>query len=43
MNENELYLVKIYRFGNPPITEIDSVLDKCFEDCHIYFNKFKYE
>ena len=44
MNENELYLVKQYKFDNPTITEIDSILVKCFRDCHDkYFHKFKVE
>ena len=44
MNENELYLVKDYNFDKPPCSEMDSVLDKCFKDCHNnYFHKYKYE
>ena len=44
MNENELYVVKEYKFDKPIITEIDSILDKCFIDCHnSYFHNFKYE
>ena len=44
MNENELYVVKEYKFDNPIITEIDSIIDKCFRDCHnSYFHNFKYE
>ena len=44
MNENELYVVKKYKFDNPIITEIDSIIDKCFRDCHkSYFHNFKYE
>ena len=44
MNENELYVVKEYKFDNPIFTEIDSILDKCFRDCHSsYFHNFKYE
>ena len=43
MNENELYIVKEYKFDNPLITEIDSILDKCFRDCYNnYFHNFKY-
>ena len=37
MNENELYVVKDYKFDNPLITEIDSITDKCFRDCHNSF------
>ena len=44
MNENELYVVKEYKFDDPIITEIDSITDKCFRDCHnSYFHNFKYE
>ena len=35
MNENELYVVKEYKFDNPIITEIDSIIGNCFRDCHI--------
>ena len=44
MNKNELYAVKEYKFYNPITTEIDSIIDKCFRDCHNrYFHNFKYE
>ena len=44
MNENELHVVKEYKFDNPIITEINSIIDKCFRDCHnSYFHNFKYE
>ena len=44
MNENELYVAKEYQFDNPIITELDSIIDKCFRDCHnSYFHNFKYE
>ena len=44
MKENELYVVKEYKFDNPIITEIDCVIDKCFRDCHnSYFHNSKYE
>ena len=44
MNENELYVVKEYKFDNPLITDIDSKIDKFFRDCHKnYFKNFKYE
>ena len=44
MNENEIYVVKEYKFENPLITQIDSIIYECFRDCHnIYFHKFKYE
>ena len=43
-NENDLYVVKEYIFDNPIITEIDSLIDKCFRDCHnSYFHNFKSE
>ena len=43
MNENELYVVKEYKFDNPLITKIDSITDSCYRDCHIkHFHKFKY-
>ena len=29
MNENELYVVKEYKFDNPLITKIDSIIDNC--------------
>ena len=44
MNENELYVVKEYKFCNPITTEIDSSIDKCFRDCHnSCFHTFEYE
>ena len=43
MNENELYVVKEYKFDNPLITKIDSIIDNCYRDCHKkYFHTFKY-
>ena len=43
MNENELYVVKEYKFDNPPIHNIDSIIDSCYRDCHYkFFHKFKY-
>ena len=43
MNENELYVVKEYKFDNPPITKIDSIIDGCYRDCHNKcFHTFKY-
>ena len=43
MNENELYVVKEYKFDNPLITKIDSIIDGCYRDCHSkYFHTFKY-
>ena len=44
MNENELYIVKEYKFDSRLITEIESIKDKRFRDCHnSYFHNFKYE
>ena len=43
MNENELYVVKEYKFDNPLITKIDSISDNCYRDCHNkYFHTIKY-
>ena len=43
MNENELYVVKEYKFDNPLISKIDSIIDGCYRDCHNkYFHTFKY-
>ena len=36
--------MKEYKVDNPLITEIDSIIDKCFRDCHnSIFHNFKYE
>ena len=44
MNENEFYNVKEYKFDNPLITKIDSIIESCYRDCHNkYFHIFKYE
>ena len=44
MNENELYVVKDYKFDNPLTAKIDSVKDKCFRHCYNnYFHNFKYK
>ena len=43
MNEKELYVVKQYKFDNPLITKIDSIIDGFYRDCHNeYFHTFKY-
>ena len=43
MNENELYVVNEYKFDNPFIQKIDSILDGCYRDCHNkYFHTFRY-
>ena len=44
MNENELYVVKEYKFDNLITTGNDSIIDKCFRGCHKnYFHNFKFE
>ena len=44
MNENDIHVVKEYKFDEPINTEMDSIIDKCFRDCHnSYFQNFKYE
>ena len=44
MNESELYAVQEYKIDNLLITEMDSIIHSCFEDCHnIYFHIFIYE
>ena len=41
-NENEIYVIKEYNFDNQIITEIDSIIDKCFRDClNKYFHTYK--
>ena len=36
--------MKEYKFDNPLITKIDSIIDNCYRDCHNkYFHNFKYE
>ena len=43
MDENELYVVKEYKFDNSLITKINSIIDSFYKDCHnIYFHNFKY-
>ena len=36
-NENQLTIVKEYKFDEPAVNKIDSIIDNCFRDCH---NKF---
>ena len=44
INENELTNVKKYEFDNPLIQNIDSIIDKCYKDCHNnYYHTFEYE
>ena len=41
MNENQLHLVKEYKFDNPLIQNIYSIIDKSIRDCHNkYFHTF---
>ena len=41
MNENQLHLVKEYKFDNPLIQNIDSIIDNSIRDCHKkYFHTF---
>ena len=43
MNENELYVVKEYKFDNPLFHKLDSIIDSCYRDCHSkFFHTFKY-
>ena len=43
MNENQLAFVREHKFDNPLIHKIDSIIDKCYGDCHKnYFHTFKY-
>ena len=44
MNNNQLTIVKEYEIDNPLIQNIDSIINKCYRDCHNkYFHTFKYE
>ena len=44
INENELTVVKEYEFENPPIQNINSIINTCYLDCHDkYFHTFKYK
>ena len=41
MNENQLHLVKEYKFDNPLFQNIDSLIDDSIRDCHNkYFHTF---
>ena len=43
IDDNKLTVVKIYEFENPLIQNIDSIINKCWRDCHNnYFHSFKY-
>ena len=44
MNQNQLTVVKEYEYDNPLIQNIDSIIDKCYIDCHKkYYHTFEYE
>ena len=44
MNENGLYVVKEHKDDDPLTTNINFILDSCFEDCHNnYFQNFEYK
>ena len=43
MNKIELHVVKEYKFDNPLITKIDSIIDSCYGECHNKcFHTFEY-
>ena len=43
MKENELLVVKAYKFDNPLFHKIYSIIDDCYRDCHNnFFQSFKY-
>ena len=44
INENELIVVKEYKFDNPLIQNNDCLIDNCYKDCHYkYFHSFECE
>ena len=44
MNENELNVVREYKFDNPLLIKIDFIIVKCYRDFHnSFFHTFKYE
>ena len=44
INENKLFVVKEYKFDNPLIQNINSIINTCYRDCHDkYFHTFKYK
>ena len=44
MIANELYKIEEHKIDNPLITDLDSMLDNFFKDCHInFFHKPKYK
>ena len=41
MNKNQLTIVKDYKFFNPLLQKIDSIIDNCIRGCHSkYFHTF---
>ena len=43
MNQNELYVVKEYKFDDPIITKTDSINDDCYRECHNkYYHTIEY-
>ena len=43
MNKNQVALVKEYKFDNPLIHRLDSIIGKGYKDCHNnYLHIFKY-
>ena len=44
INKDKLTIVKEYEFENPLIQNINSIIDKCYRDCHNnYYHTFEYE
>ena len=44
INENKLSIVEEYEFDNPLIQNIDSIIGKCYRDCHNkYYHTFEFE
>ena len=44
INENKLTVVEEYKIDNPIIQKNDSIINKCYRDCHNnYYHTFEYE
>ena len=44
MNKNQLTIVKEYKFDNPLIHKIDSIIENCYRDRHNkYFHSIEYD
>ena len=44
MNKNKLNVVREYKFDKPLITDADSIIENCFNDCRDnFFDEYKYE